>query len=319
MSNSGSLSIAMDTLLLFVYFLVVFYVLYQMALSLEKKLEDRVIIHVKKDILADQTQTQLDHQKEDASHIKAAADEMSFGKGKLTYTVLKLSVGKGTPKETLKAPDAIKLKSMGVSEAGILALLSEKISIRVTPTGQQRLRPISYLSVFVNNETSDMQIYINWDHSSIEMFNDSNRVIRSTPNMPRDLSQPQIFSVVNPQRSMSSDVTIEKNYFYSPESDRMELGDVLVNLEERIEFSQVSDPTTDEKNIQPLYTLDLMIGIKRVTEPNEELINLLVPFVFTLEIEPDKIALPPLRWLLRRFGKRNKPEGSWFWGNTGEG
>ena len=303
----------MDTLLLFVYFLVVFYVLYQMALSLERKLEDRVIIHVEEDFLAEQTQAQLNCQK-DASYIKAAADEMTFGKGKLKYTVLKLAVSQAVPKAVLRSPDAIALKIMGLSDEGILALFEEKISIRVTPTGQQRLRPISYLSVFVNNETKDMQVYVNWDHSSIDIFKDSNRVIRSTPNMPRDLSQPQIFSVINPSRSMNSDVTIERNYFYNPESDRMELGDVLVNLADRVEGSQVSDPTDGEKNIQPLYTLDLMIGLKRVTEPNEKLINLLVPFVFTLEIEPDKIALPPLRWLLRRFGKRNKPEGNWFWG-----
>ncbi len=303
----------MNALLLFIYFLVVFYVLYQMALSLEKRLEDRVIIHVEKDFLAEQTQTQLACQ-DDADHIKASADEMSFGKGKLKYTVLKLSVRKAAARAILTSAEAVSLKNMGLSDEGILALFEDKISIRVTPTGQQRLRPISFLSVFVNNETSDMQVYINWDHSSIELFDDSNRVIRSTPNMPHDLSQPQIFSVVNPSRSMSSDVTIEKNYFYSPESDRMELGASLVNLEERLELSQVTDPTTEEKNIQPLYTLDLMVGLKRVTEPKEKLINLLIPFVFTLEIEPDKIALPPLRWVLRQVGRRNRPERSWFWG-----
>jgi len=305
----------MDTLLLFVYFLVVFSVLYQMALSLEKNLENRVTIRVEKDFLAEQTQTQLKCQREAASHIKASADEMRFGKGKINYTVLKLSVRKPSAKAVLESQDAIALKNSGLSEEGILTLFEDKISIRVTPTGQQKLRSIPYLTIFVNNETRDMQTYINWDHSSIDIFNASNRVIRSTPNMPRDLSQPQIFSVVNPQRSMSSNVTIEKNYFYSPESDRMELGDVLVNLADRVDASQVTDPTTDEENIEPLYTLDLMIGIKRVTEPNSALINLLVPFVFTLEIKPDKIALPPLRWLLRRFGRRSRGEGSWFWGN----
>ena len=113
---------------------------------------------------------------------------------------------------------------------------------------------------------------------------------------------------------MSADVTIERNYTYNPETDRMTLADDLVNLEERVEFSQVTDPTKEEKNIQPLYTLDLMIGVKRVTDPDSALINLLVPFSFTLEIEPDQIALPPLRWLLRHIGRRNRPEGNWFWG-----
>ncbi|MEL7071761.1 MAG: hypothetical protein AAGN15_24380 [Cyanobacteria bacterium J06581_3] len=304
----------MDELLLFIYFLVVFFVLYKMALSLEKRQEDRVIIHVDEDFLAEQTQNQLSTLGRLASHIKAASDKMSFGKGKLQYTVLKLSVGKFATKDVLKSPDAIALKKMGLTDEGILALFEDKISIRVTPTGQQRLRPISYISVFVNNETSNMQLYVNWDRSSIDIFKQGNRVIRSTPNMPRDLTQGQIHSVVNPQRSMSADVTIERNFAYDPEVGRMVLADDLVNLEERVEFSQVTDPSTEEKNIQPLYTLDLMIGVKRVTDPDSALINLLVPFVFTLEIEPDQIALPPLRWLLRHIGRRNRPERSIFWG-----
>lgn len=304
----------MDELLLFIYFLVVFFVLYKMALSLEKRQEDRVIIHVDEDFLAEQTQNQLSTLGRIASHIKATSDKMSFGKGKLQYTVLKLSVGKFATKDVLKSPDAIALKKIGLSDEGIMALFEDKISIRVAPTGQQRLRPISYVSVFVNNETSNMQLYVNWDRSSIDIFNQGNRVIRSTPNMPRDLTQGQIHSVVNPQRSMSADVTIERNFAYDPEVDRMVLADDLVNLEERVEFSQVTDPSADEKNIQPLYTLDLMIGVKRVTDPDSALINLLVPFVFTLEIEPDQIALPPLRWLLRHIGRRNRPERSIFWG-----
>ena len=285
-----------------------------MALSLEKKLEDRVIIHVADDFLAEQTQQQLDCQ-EDASHIKASAEEMKFGK--IKYTVLNLSVRQASSKDILNSPDAIKLKNMGLSEAGILKLFEDKISIRVTPSGKQKLKIIPYLTVLVNNKTSDMQVYVNWDHSSLELHNSSNRVIRDTPNLPRDLTQSQIFSVVNPDRSISSDLTIEKNYSYNIEAGRMERAGVLVDLAQRIEFSQVTDPTTDEKNIQPLYTLDLMIGLKHVTESDAKLINLLIPFVFTLEIEPDQIALPPLRWLMRRVGRRTREEGSWFWGNPG--
>ena len=193
---------------------------------------------------------------------------------------------------------------MRLSEAGLQKLFEEKISIRVTTSGKQKLKIIPYLTVLVNNKTSDMQVYVNWDHSSLELHNSSNRVIRDTPNLPRDLTQSQIF-------------TIEKNYSYNIEAGRMERAGVLVDLAQRIEFSQVTDPTTDEKNIQPLYTLDLLIGLKHVTESDAKLINLLLPFVFTLEIEPDQIALPPLRWLMRRVGRRTREEGSWFWGNPG--
>ena len=301
----------METLLLFVYFLVVFYVLYQMALDLESRQEDRVVIHVEKEFLKNQTQRQLDFQK-DAKHIKASADKFKFGK--LQQTALRLEVGTQDTRGALNSPDAIALKALGIDEEGILSALAEKISIRVSPTGKQKLRSIPFLSIAVTNDTSDMQVYINWDHSSLEMFGAGNRVIRSTPNMPRDLSQPQIFSLVNPGQSITADITIERNYFFNPESNRMELADNLVDLKDRVEFSKMPDPTTEKDDIQPLYTLDLMIGIKYVTQPNSSLLNLLVPFKFTLEIAPDKIALPPLRWLLRRIGKRNRPQKSWFWG-----
>ncbi|MEL7006280.1 MAG: hypothetical protein AAFN93_26665, partial [Bacteroidota bacterium] len=72
-------STAMETLLLFVYFLVVFYVLYQMALDLERRQEDRVKIHLDYDFLASQTQDQLNFQK-GAKHISAVVSKLSFGK-----------------------------------------------------------------------------------------------------------------------------------------------------------------------------------------------------------------------------------------------
>jgi len=299
----------METLLLFVYFLVVFYVLYKMALSLEKRQEDRVIIHLDKEFLAQQTQDQLDHQK-DAKHIEASVSEIAIKK--LKFTALQLTVNK--PKQpVLQSPKAKDLKKQGLSEEGILNVFAGRVYIRVDPIGQQKLREIPYLSIAVRNDTSDMHVYVNWDHSSLEIFEEGHRLIRSTPNMPSDLSQPQIFSLINPQSGVNADVTIERNYAYDAEARRMILASPLIDLEERVELSQMSDPTTDEKNIQPLCTLDLMIGIKHVTEPNSKLINLLVPFVFTLEIEPDQIALPPLRWLLRQVGDRNRPKNSWFW------
>ncbi len=299
----------METLLLFVYFLVVFYVLYKMALSLEKNQEDRVIIHLDEDFLAQQTQDQLDCQ-EDANHIKAAVTDITDGK--LKPKVLQLVV-RQPKKQVLQSPKAQELKKKNVSEEGILDLFTGRINIRVTPIGQQKLRKILYLSISVGNDTPDMHVYINWDHSSLELFKQGYRIIRSTPNMPSDLSQPQIFSIVNPQSAVNADVTIDRNYAYSHETQQMTLASPLIDLEERVELSQMSDPTTNEKNIQPLYMLDLMIGIKHVTEPNSRLINLLVPFVFTLEIEPDQVALPPLRWLLRQIGERNRPKNSWFW------
>ncbi|MEL6552424.1 MAG: hypothetical protein AAFQ63_03010 [Cyanobacteria bacterium J06621_11] len=302
----------METLLLFVYFLVVFYVLYQMALDLERRQEDRVKIHLDYDFLASQTQDQLNFQK-GAKHIRAVVSTLSFGK--LQFTALQFSIAPKDRQQALNSPFAKERRQEGWDDDEILKLLTGNISVRLMPIGQQKLRPISLLTVIVENRTMDSHVYVNWDHSSLEMFNEANRIIRSVPNMPRDLTQPQIYSLVNPESSLTASVTVEKNYAYNPKTDRMTLADNLVDLADRVEMSKMTDPTTEEKNIQPLYTLDLMVGIKHVTDPNSELINLLMPFKFTLEIEPDKIALPPLRWLLRRFGKRNRPDtGSWFWG-----
>lgn len=305
----------MDALLLTIYFLVVFYVLYQMALSLENKLEDKVIIKLDTDFLAEQTQMQLSSHRSDAKHIQASTEEIGMKDTKFKYNALSLAIKQDLRIEQIDSAVVETMRSLGMTEEEMLSLAQKKITIRVVPLNKQTLRPISYLSITATNDTPDMQLYINWDHSSLEMYKQGHRIIRSTSNnRPRDLSQPQIFSVVNPGQSVMSDVTIEKNYAYDSETNQMKLARPLVDLAERLELSQMTDPTKEEKNIQPLYNLDLMIGIKRVVEHDSKLINLLVPFSFSLEIEPDRPAFPPMRWLLRNFGRRNRPEGSWFWG-----
>ena len=236
----------METLLLFVYFLVVFYVLYQMALDLERQQEDGVIIHLDYDFLATQAQDQLDFQK-GAKHIKATVSELSFGK--LEFTALKFSIAPKNRQQALGSAFAKERREEGWSDDEILQLLTSSILVRMLPIGKQKLRPISLLSVIVINQTANTHIYVNWDHSSLEMFNESNRIIRSVPNMPRDLTQPQIYSLVNPQSSLTANVTVEKNYAYNPKTDRMTLADNLVDLADRVEMSKMTDPTTEEKNI----------------------------------------------------------------------
>ncbi|MGB3789473.1 MAG: hypothetical protein WA949_15800 [Phormidesmis sp.] len=305
----------MDAFLLTVYFLVVIYVLYQMALSLENRLEDKVIIHLDKAFLAEQTQAQLSRQKEVGQGITAVATDDGFKDGKIKFPVLRLLVGSSSDLSKLDGAKLANLKSIGFDESAISSMLQKRITIQVKPTGQQTVKnPLFYLSVTVNNDTADRQLYLNWDRSSLEMFKQGHRIIRSTPNMPRDLSQPQIFSVVNPGQTVTSDITIEKNYLYSAESNQMVLGRPLINLQERLEMSKLTDPTTDDKNIQPLYNLDLMVGIKRVTDSDTRIVSLLIPFSFTLEIKADEIALPPLRWLLRRVGRNRQSWRGWMWG-----
>ncbi|MEL6454927.1 MAG: hypothetical protein AAFQ40_09450, partial [Cyanobacteria bacterium J06623_5] len=126
----------MDALLLTIYFLVVFYVLYQMALSLEDKLEDKVIIHLDKEFLAEQTQAQLSCQAS-AKHIKASVEEIGLKNSKIKFTVLSLSLGKQLSAAERNSPEIQNLKKMGLDEAAIASMLQTRMTIRVSPIGQQ--------------------------------------------------------------------------------------------------------------------------------------------------------------------------------------
>lgn len=304
----------MDAFLLTVYFLVVIYVLYQMALSLESRLEDKVIIHLDKEFAAEQTQFQLSSQaKPHLPKVQATAEQRGIKDSKIKFSVFCLSIGDPPEISDMDPGNVAGLKALGLDASAIARLSQPKIDIQVKPTGQQPTRELLYLTVIVNNRTPGMQVYLNWDQSSLEMFGQGNRVIRSTPNMQRDLSQAQIYSVVNPGKTVTSDITIEQNYFFDPEINQMALGQPLVDLKEWLKMSKLTDPTEETKNIQPLYSLDLMVSLKRSAYSSVE-INLLIPFRFTLEIKPDQVALPPLRWLLRRTGKNRQRIRSWLWG-----
>ncbi|EDX84888.1 hypothetical protein S7335_2587 [Synechococcus sp. PCC 7335] len=305
----------MDAFLLTVYFLVVIYVLYQMALSLEDRLEDKVIIHLDKDLLAEQTQTQLSFQEKVRSNkIKAVVEERSSNDSEVRFPVLCLLVGDAPDASKMDPSQLADLRKIGLDNRAIASMLHPKIEIRVKPTGQQPIKPpLLYLSVTVDNRTASLQTYINWDNSSLEMLKQGHRVVRSIPNMLRDLSQAQVHSVVNPGQAVTSEVTIESNYIYDAKSGQMKLIKPLVNLEDRLAQSKLTNSTTDSNNIQPLYQLDLMVGIKNATAQDTELINLLIPFSFQLEFKPDQIALPPLRWVLRRTGRNRQRTRSWFW------
>jgi hypothetical protein len=305
----------METLLLTVYCLVVLYVLYQMALSLEDKLEDKVDIFLEENTLSEQTQAQLSQQR--SRNITARFRSMSFGKEKKVKRPV-LALVFDADQEMYIAPEALKAqKELGLSEEIIQELMHPKIIIRIAPTNEQPLMKIMYLSVFVSNDTGDTQVYINWDRSSIEMFGQGNRVIRTTPNVPVDLSQSQVPTVINPGMTVSSNITTEQRYSQNPETSLVRSEpQPLVNLKEKVEMSRLNDPKAGEENIQSLYTLDLMVGLKRRTEMDHEITSLLIPFIFKMRIKVDQPAFPPLRWWLNHFGRKRPQKGNWFWGGA---
>lgn len=313
----SSPSLDMKTLLLAVYFLVVLYVLYQMALSLEDKLEDKVDILVDENTLGGQTQDQLSQQPH-AKHITAYVRNISFGKEKKVKRPV-LALIFNADKEVLIPPEVLLAqKALGMTPEAIQELAHHKILIRISPTNEQKLNPISYVSVAVTNSTDDTQVYIDWDRSSLEMFGQGNRVIRVTPNVPVDLSQSQVTTVINPGMTVSANITTEQKYNRNPETNLVRPSLPIVDLKDRVEMARLTDPSAGEENIQNLYTLDLMVAMKhRIKPDNSELISLLIPFIFKMRIKVDQPAFPPVRWWLRHFGRRRPPStGNWFWGSS---
>lgn len=304
----------MKAFLLAVYFLVVLYVLYKMALSLEDRLEDKVDIFIDENALGGQTQTQLSMQRQ-AKRITAQVRHISTGKDKTKRPVLSLiydaDIQYPIPPKMLAAE-----RALGMSDEVIQERQHPKIIVRIAPTNEQPLKEIMFLSVSVFNDTADTQVYINWDRSSLEMFGQGSRVIRTTPNVPVNLSQPQVPTVINPGMTVSSNITTEQKYSRNTDTDLVRATpQPVVDLKERIAMAKPTDPTSGEENIQQLYALDLMVGLMHPTTPDRDIISILIPFIFKMRIKVDKPAFPPMRWWLRHFGRRNSSEGNWFWGS----
>jgi hypothetical protein len=305
----------METLLLAVYFLVVLYVLYQMSLSLEDRLEDKVDIFVDEKTLNEQTQAQLVMQK-NAKNITAQVQSKIFSKdSKVKRPVLALVFDADkefpVPPEMLLGP-----KNKGISMEALQEMMHSKIIIRIAPTNKEKLRKIPFITVSVWNDTGDTQVYINWDRSSLEMFGQGNRVVRIPPNVIADLTQSQVSTVINPGMTVTSNITTEQKYIRNTDTALLRANPLpVVDLKERIDMSRLTDPKSAEENIQSLYTLDLMVGIKHTTKPDYDMINLLIPFIFKMKIEVDQPAFPPMRWWLKHFGRRRPSKGNWFWGS----
>ncbi|MEM6450734.1 MAG: hypothetical protein AAF703_10515 [Cyanobacteria bacterium P01_D01_bin.105] len=305
----------MDVLLLFIYVIVVFLVLYQMSLELEDKLEDKVEIVLEENTLAEQTQGQIDLQN-NPRHIAARSRNMSFGKKKKVkrpVLVLVFDADKEVPID----PVAKEMqKALKMSDEMFQEYLHPKVIIRIAPTNEQPLKEIPFISVIVTNGTADMQVYVDWDSSSIEMMNQGNRVVRATPNIPIDLSQPQVPTVINPDMTVTSNITVEKRFSRSSETSLLFApSQPVLNLKEKAALSKLTDPTKAKDNIQSLYALDLKVLIKHRTAGSHEVMNLLVPFIFKMKIKVDEPAFPPMRWWLRHFGKNRPKKGNWFWGS----
>lgn len=261
---------APDILLLTVYFICVVYVLYQMALSVEAKLEDQIQIVLDKEAIAPAIAPQLSRQ----------------NRPDITATVV--DPGKIPPFLEITLPPEGGSKDKAPT-----------LQIQISPQGRKPLRPpVQNLGVILINGSPDHQVFIDWDRSSITVHGGlAQRVIRTVPGMPLDLLQPQVFTVANPTQAVSATVTSETLYRRSDKGTALESVPVLVNLE--------NIPKLKEN--QRFYALRLFLWIKPTNAPDSAALQLLIPFTFRIEILPDHVALPVLSWVLDVFSAPRLP------------
>lgn len=255
-----------DILILTIYFICVIYVLYQMALSVEAKLEDQIQIVLDQEGLQKAIAPQLERQNRKDITAKIVAEKTP------PYLELTFPQGKDTP---------------------------TKVQVQVSPQGRKPLRPpVKNLDVTLINGLPDQQVFLDWDRSSISVFGGlAHRVVRDVPGRPLDLLQPQVFTVANPAQAISANITSEALYSRSDQSTALNSSPVLIDLE--------NIPTMRE--MMRFYSLGLVLWIKPVNGPDNQALQLLLPFTFRIEVLPDHVALPILSWLLDLFSDFRLP------------
>ena len=271
-----------DVLILTIYFLVVIYVLYQMALTIESNLDDKVKVELDRKNLEAEVNRQLERQSQ-LEKLMAKVEQ-------LTYKGIKL-------------PPYLALKVTSPSNPQ----MQLPIRITVTPMGKMsRNTTHKSLKIEVHNMTDDAQVYIDWDKSSVSTIGSTQRVVRTGIPIGSDLSRGQIFSVVNPGDLFKTDITGENCLSINPETSTLEAKKTLIDMSRVI--MRLSDPLDkidsfeDEEEFRLIaYSLRLMIGIRHITnQQKNHTTYLLLPFNFESVLLPDEIAFPPLRWLLNR-------------------
>ncbi len=88
--------------------------------------------------------------------------------------------------------------------------LQDQLDIQVKLKPVYQFEQIQDLLISIRNNFPATPVYADWDYSALSNFGGrSRRVIRLTATMRMDLSQPQIFSVIAPQSTLTERVTAE--------------------------------------------------------------------------------------------------------------
>ena len=293
-----------DVLILTIYFLVVIYVLYQMAISAENALENRFKVDLDTDYLETQVNFQL------AQLVK---NPKNPSQKKITAKIDQLEIEEKGKKITTPPFLSLRVPSHREPDEELMVLVD------VGPSGKMpRDRSIKSLSVSIQNVTNDAQVFIDWDRSSIAAgkARRTQRVIRSGVPITGGVPNAQLLSVVNPRETFYSQVTGENCLGVDTDTQTLQPKRALVEMMDIEEFiidmMEMDQDLNRELNrelidteIEPdpvvVYGLRLMLGIRQITfEQNSVTTYLMLPFEFQATLIEDKIAFPPLRWLLDR-------------------
>ncbi|MGF1523922.1 MAG: hypothetical protein ACFBSF_16510 [Leptolyngbyaceae cyanobacterium] len=253
---------AADLFILTVYLICVVYVLYQMALSLEDKLEDQFEIVLDKAALQEAAAGQLQQQGIYQAQAEVVSEEKIGSFLQLIFS-------------TQEQP------------------VVGNVLVQVFPQGKRPLEPpMKDLKVRIVNGLPDQQVFVNWDSSSLAVHGGlANRVIRQVPGMPVDLFQPQVMTVANPGQMVSVTVTSE-SLFNRPDNKS-----ALESATSLVDFNKVPEM----KESMRMYSLRMLVWVRSMTDPNRPAMQLLLPFNFQINVLPDRVALPILSWLLNFF------------------
>lgn len=192
-----------DILILTIYAICVVYVLYQMALSVEDKLEDQYEVVLDSEALQAAVAAQLQNQNIYQATAEVIADK-SGSLLQLTFLNQDQPVG--------------------------------KVILQIAPQGKRPLQPpINDLNVSLINGLPNQQVFINWDNSSLSVHGGlAQRVIRLVPGMPIDLYQPQVMTIANPGQGVNARVTSE-SLFNRPEDKT-----ALASAPSLVDFSNIA-------------------------------------------------------------------------------
>lgn len=261
-----------DLLLLTIYFICIGYVVYQMALELEAKLEDQVKLVPAFEDLELSITNQL--QRQNISDVKVS-----------------ILVGEASPLgggSTL----GLSIPIPQSSDSGSGTAVAGQLLIQVLPQGARPIEPpIPALTVQVLNQVPGLQVTVDWDSSTLTRFsNQAQRVIRYTPGIGIDLTHVQAASVINPNQILNATVTSEDTFGRDAESHLLQLSTPLISLQQALGLKP------------PLrtYSLYLMLRLYSTLTPALQGMPLIIPMKFQIELLPATSVIPLVNYLGNR-------------------